>query len=245
MDSSGPLVERFSGLERQMDAETKARRDNEDYALGSIRDTMARLQLTLDAEMQRREEANCNLQASFDAKAASVKDKLEEVFMEKFDHVHSTIDSLNERMQEIERGFSRSRGRYIKDAEDHAILVSREVGALRSGMKEEFENRQDREADIGSRLHEVEATTGEKLARGQQVCEQKFQHLLEALHESRLCREAGDRRFQARVIEEVSSLKDSLVCEAHLREAADDDIVTALNHYTKELQRALRVVNQV
>ena len=39
--SVAPLVERFSGLERHMEAEVKTRKGNEDHALGSIKDTMA------------------------------------------------------------------------------------------------------------------------------------------------------------------------------------------------------------
>jgi len=243
--SVAPLVERFSGLERRLEVDTKARKDHEEHALSSIKDTLARLQFTLDAEIQRREETNNGLQAAFDSQAASVKDKLEEVFMERFEQVQSTLDSLNERMGDIEKGFARSRGRYVKEAEDHAVLVKKEVDAIRSGLRLELDNRKEREAEISMRMQVAEASTAEKLVRGQQVCDQKFQHLLEALHESRICREAGDRRYQARVIEEVSTLKDSLVSETKAREAADDDIVNALNHYTKELQRAMRTVNQV
>lgn len=243
--SVGPLVERFSGLERQMEAEVKTRRGNADHALGSIKDTMARLQLTLDAEIQRREEANTKVQTFFDSTVISMKDKLQDVFMERFDQVHSTVESLNDRMAEIEKGFSRSRGRYIKDAEDRSTMTGKEVDALRCAMRYEFENRREREAEIAVRLREAEESTAKKLVSGEQMCNQKFEHLHEALQESRLCREAGDRRFQACVIEEVSSLKDNLVRESQAREQADDDIVLALNHYTKELQRALRVVNQV
>jgi len=237
-------VERFSGLERQLDAEAKVRRDNENYAYTSISETMARLQSTMDAEIHRREEADAKVQNLFDSRVANMKDKLQEVFMERFDQVHSTVDTLNERMSEIEKGFSRSRERYLKSAEERAVTMAKDVEALRVGMRDEFENRREREAEICARVLEAEATTAHKLVGGQQICDHKFDHLHQALQESRLGREAGDRRFQARIIEDVSSLKDSLVCESQAREAADDDIVSALNHYTKELQRALRVVNQ-
>lgn len=240
----GALVERFSGLERQVEAETKARKDNEDMTLHSISETLSRLQMTMQAEIQRREEGNANIQVLFDSKVSSMQDKLEEIFLERFDQVHSTIDSLSDRMAAIEKGFSSSRGRYVKEAEDRAVRVARDVQTLRTAMKEEFESRREREGHAAARLREVEAATAEKFMRGQQICDQKFEHLLQSLQESRICREAGDRRFQARVIEEVSSLKDSLVCETQAREQSDDDIVNALNHYTKELQKALRVINQ-
>lgn len=238
--SMTPLVERFSGIERQMEAEAKARKDNEDYTFTSISDTMLRLQSTLDAEKLRREEAEGNIKALFETKAYSMEEKLNEMFAERFDQVQSTVSSLNDRMTEIEKGFSRSRDRYLKDAQDRATLVAKEVATIHSVMKEEAECRREREGDICIKLQEVEVATADKVVRGQQICDQKFEHLFEVLQDSRLSRESGDRRFQARVIEEVSSLKDSLVRESQTREQADDDIVSALNYYTKELQRATR-----
>ena len=53
----------------------------------------------------------------------------------------------------------------------------------------------------------------------------------------------GDEKFQTFVLEEIATMKNGLVMESQTREASDDDIVQALNHYTKALQDALRIAN--
>ena len=73
--------------------------------------------------------------------------------------------------------------------------------------------------------------------------EQKFASLRDSLTEYKRLRDRGDDKFQAFVLEELASLKNSLVIETQSRENSDEDIIQALNHYTKALQDALRVVN--
>merc|ERR1719198_1128746 len=82
------------------------------------------------------------------------------------------------------------------------------------------------------------------LTQEQNAREQKYQSLREELEESKRMREKGDEKFQTFILEEVAALKNGLVMESQAREQADDDIVQALNHYTKALQDALRIVNQ-
>jgi len=238
------LTERFSGFERQMEMETKARKDTEESQLNSVRDNIARLEKTLNAEIKRRVESNKALQGMFETQMATVQDKLEAVFLERFDQLHSALDSLNDRMGVVEKDFSQSRERYIRDVEDKSAMVAKDVASLQQSFHNERADRKERETLIAAKLREHEQRTAEKFANEQQICDQKYATLHEELDESKRVREDGDKRFQDYIIEEVAALKNGLVVESQTRERADDDIVNALNHYTKALQDALRVVNQ-
>jgi len=76
------------------------------------------------------------------------------------------------------------------------------------------------------------------------VREQHYHTLREALKDVKKDRLKGDEKFQNFVLEEMSALRNSMVVESQTRESADDEIVGALNSYTKALQDALRIVNQ-
>ena len=56
-------------------------------------------------------------------------------------------------------------------------------------------------------------------------------------------RNASDERFQAAVLEELGGLKAGLAAEREERLAEDDEIVAAVNDYTRALQDGLRLVN--
>ncbi len=56
-------------------------------------------------------------------------------------------------------------------------------------------------------------------------------------------RKKGDEAFQAIFHEEIALLKNSILQETKVREAEDDEIVDALNRYTKKLQGSLQILN--
>mmetsp|Transcript_63321 Transcript_63321/g.151066 ORF Transcript_63321/g.151066 Transcript_63321/m.151066 type:complete len:264 (+) Transcript_63321:55-846(+) len=243
-EAAGALLERFSGFERQMEMETRSRKDAEDSALANVKDTIAKLEKTLNVEIKRRVEANKALQGMFESQMATVQDKLEATFLERFDQLHSSVDSLNDRMAHVEKDFTQSREQYVKDIEDKSAMVARDVLGLQKDFQNERSDRKERETLTIAKLRDVEAKAQESFALETEVLEKRYKEIFEDLQESKLVREENDKRFQDYIIEEVASLKNGLVVESQTREQADDDIVTALNHYTQTLQHALRIVNK-
>lgn len=244
LDENNAVKERFCGLERQIELENKARREVSESASTAIQSTLGRLEEAFEHEKSKRAEANMNLKGLFDSKVATLQDRVEELFLERFDQVHSSLESLNERMVLVEKGFIHARGRYLKEVEDNSGQVMQNISLLRSAMQSEWEARRERENSIAAKLLEVEAKAGERLVGISGMCEQKFEQMYDTIQESKQSSVVRDRRMQARIIDEVASLKNSLVVEKQVREQADDDIVNALNHYTQALQVALRGVNQ-
>jgi hypothetical protein len=240
----GALQERFHGFEKQMEMETKHRKDNEESKLSSIRDAMMKLEKTLNSEIKRRVEANKALQGMFESQIATVQDKLEAIFVERLDQLQASVDSLNDRMGIVERDFSMEREKYIRDIEDKNAMVAKDVNNLQNAFENEKVDRKEREFLIAKKLGDHETRTQGKFEQEQNAREQKYQSLREELEESKRMREKGDEKFQTFILEEVAALKNGLVMESQAREQADDDIVQALNHYTKALQDALRIVNQ-
>lgn len=240
----GALSERFTGFERQMEMETKTRKVNEEGKLTGIKDNMSKLERTLNSEIKRRVEANKALQGMFESQIATVQDKLEAVFVERLDHLQTRVDSLNDRMGVVEKDFSQSREKYIRDIEDKNQMVAKDVSALQSAFRSEKSDRKERETAIVSKLKDHEARTTAKFEQEDKIREQKYQALREELEESKRLRERGDEKFQTFILEEVAALKNGLVMETQMREHADDDIVHSLNHYTHVLQDGLRVVNR-
>merc|ERR1719230_571240 len=150
-----------------MEAETRSRRENEEQKLAMVRDSMGKLEKTLNSEIKRRVEANKALQQMFESQIATVQDKLEAVFVERLDQLQATCDSLHDRMGIVERDFSLEREKYIRDIEDKNAIVARDVQALQNGFDHEKTARAEREQQITKRLGDLEYRTEQKF--GQQV----------------------------------------------------------------------------
>lgn len=238
------LQDRFNGFERQMETDKKQRREADDNKVSIVRDSMSKLEKTLNSEIKRRVEANKALQNMFENQIATVQDKLEAVFCERLDQLQSAVDSLNDRMGIVERDFTMEREKYVRNIEEKNSMVAKEVNALQNAFENEKAARQEREANIAKRIGDHEYRTEGRFEQERIAREQKYSQIREELDDAKRTRERGDEKFQTFILEEVATLKNGLVLESQTREQADDDIVQALNHYTKALQDALRIVNQ-
>lgn len=236
------LAHSFTGYKKQMDMEIKARKDAEDMEITSIRDNIARLEKTLNSEVQRRTDANKALQGMFEAQMATVQDKLEAGLVDRLDALDDAVKSLESRIDIVDDDFSQARERYIQDIEDKSAMVSKDVTALQLAFQNERADRKDRETLIVAKLRDLEARTQEKFVKDEGVLEQQHSDLVQSLSEA--LHEDNDKRFHEHILEEMAALKTGLVLESQTRESADDNIVSALNHYTQAIQEALRVVNQ-
>jgi hypothetical protein len=204
-----------------------------------------KLEKTLNAEIKRRVEANKALQEMFEGQILSVQEKLETGFDERLDKVEDIINTLSDRLALIERDFAVERDRYVRDIEDKNALVARDVNALQTAFENERMVRAEKEAILVKRLGDIESKTEEKIDTSKIMLDNRVLQIrteMEDLYRTNL---QGEDKFEQFILEEVATLKNSVLIETQSRESADDDLVNALNHYTRALQDALRIINSV
>jgi len=240
----GALRDRFATFQSQWETETKHRIHRDSTKLDDTKESMTKLEQTLNAEIKRRVEANKALQALFEHQIQSIQDRLETIFIDRLEKLQLSVDSLSDRMSTVERDFTMTREQYIQDIEDKNAIVAKDVNGMQNAFENEKIDRKEREQAISKKLgdHEMRTQTAFESQRSNR--EQKYQSLRSELDQIRRTREKGDDKFQTFILEEVAAVKNGLVSESNTREQADDDIVQALNHYTKCLQDALRIINQ-
>lgn len=240
----GALREKFHGFQSQWEMEAKQRTDRDGTKLEGVKDSMMKLETTLNSEIKRRVEANKALGAMFESQIATIQDRLEAIFMDRLDKLQLGVDTLSDRMTTVERDFTLTREQYIQDIEDKNAMVAKDINGMQNAFENEKINRRERELVISKKLGDHESRTQASLDTHATDREVRYQALRGELEEIKRAREKGDDKFQTFILEEVAALKNGLVAESHAREQADDDIVQALNHYTKCLQDALRIINQ-
>ncbi|KAF8823115.1 SF-assemblin/beta giardin protein [Cardiosporidium cionae] len=237
------LSDRINGFEKQMESEARQRRESEEGRISAIRDAIAKLEKTLNAEIKRRVEASKALQSLFESQISNVQEKLETAFLQKIDHMQKAADSLNERMDHAEKDFNAEQEKFQVAAEEKQGMLAKDLSILQGSLESEKINRQDRETQLIKRFGDLETQLDNRFEAEKNAREQKYEKILEELEETKMQRETGDESFQTFLLEEIASIKNGLVLESQARENADDDIVSAVNHYTKALQDALRLVS--
>ena len=165
------------------------------------------------------------------------------MFSERIDHIQSLADNIDHRFSSIERDFAFEREKYIAAMSEKTAIVAKDLVTLQNQLTHERSLRSEKDSVFSQKISELEFKTESKFQRERSGVENRLSTLRESLLEYRRLRDQGDDKFQSFVLEESASLKNATVIETQSREQSDDDIVSALNHYTRALQDALRIVN--
>lgn len=237
------LSHRFQSFERQVEADTKARKQTEVTIVDQLSKGVQRLLEGTELEAQARNRGIQELQASLEPKVAEAQSKLEASFLTAFDNLHSLIEAVNDRTSTVEKDFNQARKRYLAEMETESAETTTNLNSFRKNLEMELRNRKDRERMLEETMLTAFKATAEKIVRDEKLAERKYAQLLRDADESVQTRDAAFQRFQEQTERDVASLKAALSRETQARTQADDDIVAALNHYTKELQRAVGTVS--
>lgn len=240
----GALREKFANFSSQWEVETKNRMSRDCGKLDDTKESMSKLETTLNSEIKRRVESNKSLQGLFEHQISTIQERLESVFIDRLEKLQTSVNNLSDRMGSVEKDFRMTREQYIQDIEDKNAVVAKDVNGMQSAFENEKIDRKEREVAISSKLSEHETRTQAAFEAQTVNREHKYSGLRNELDGIKRSREKGDDKFQTFILEEVAAVKNGLVQESQWREQADDDIVQALNHYTKCLQDALRIINQ-
>lgn len=240
----GALRDKFASFQSQWEQETKHRIQRDSTKLDDTKDSMSKLEATLNSEIKRRVEANKALQSLFEHQISTIQERLESIYVGRLEKLQVSVDTLSDRMLAVERDFTLTREQYIQDIEDKNAVVAKDVNGMQNAFENEKIDRKERETAITKKLSDHETRTQAAFEAQTSNRELKYSSLRSELDTIKRTREKGDDKFQTFILEEVAAVKNGLVAESQAREQADDDIVQALNHYTKCLQDALRIINQ-
>mmetsp|Transcript_53782 Transcript_53782/g.99417 ORF Transcript_53782/g.99417 Transcript_53782/m.99417 type:complete len:276 (+) Transcript_53782:46-873(+) len=237
--------ERFHAFEKQLALDARARQEAHDAEVSGLCSNIERLQNTLDACVERSVGSDRELEGFFERQVASIQESLESTFLDRIDHLYSVADTLNDRLLVVEKEFTHARQSYLAEFQQRSSAVQAQVGAMEKTLQAECQNRQQREEILVSRVLDLEARTAEKLSHERVMREQKFDLLLEELTEMDRLHAGANKKFEEKASVWLHKQRQALADEAKQREQADNEIVIAIQYYTKALQEAVKTGNML
>eukprot|EP00933_Yihiella_yeosuensis_P077578 TRINITY_DN88152_c0_g1_i1.p1 TRINITY_DN88152_c0_g1~~TRINITY_DN88152_c0_g1_i1.p1 ORF type:complete len:272 (-),score=86.94 TRINITY_DN88152_c0_g1_i1:50-865(-) len=235
---------RFQSFERQVEADAKSKKVSEEATTVAAMAGVGQLDEALAADSQSAYHDMQKLQAALEPKITETQARIEASFLEQFENLHSLIDALSDRTAAVEKDFVAARSHYISEMEQESKVVDADLAEFKKAFKLEVESRKEREANLLKELEESERKAAAKLDRDEHMAGRKYAQLLRDAEDSVVVWDAASKKFKEQVESDLSSMKIKLEEVSKARVQADDDIVAALDHYTKELQKAVSYVSQ-
>ena len=156
----------------------------------------------------------------------------------------ASIDALTRSFAELHQGLREEREQRRVDVEHLAQSVVAKVDECQTGIDDERVERLEREANTLKRVGEDIFRLQEKVDAERVARETGVNALRTQLDDVVRRADTHDDKFQTIVLTEIASLKSALNAEKEERVAEDEQIVHAINDYTRALQDGLRIVNQ-
>ena len=239
----GKVAEKFSTFYNDLESERHVRRQSEQSRYAQLTDTIFRVEQNLELEIKRRAESDRNLQLAVGAELKSLNERMQTQAEETQKSFKNTVDALSRSFAELSGSVREEREQRAAQMEQLAQRLMLKLDGSTQGLEAERVSRLEREAQTLKRV-------GEDIFRLQERIESEKAHREASLHslqsevnELAGGRSLGDEKFQALVLTEIASLKQKIQAERDERVSEDEQIVLAINDYTKALQDGLRIVS--
>ncbi|VWU49626.1 filament assembling protein, putative [Hepatocystis sp. ex Piliocolobus tephrosceles] len=237
------LCEKIEGFEKEIKNEIIQKKNIEKEKIYIIREAITKLEKNLNNEIKKRIEHNRNIQNIFSSELLKVQEKIENVVNDKVLQIEGAIKILNDKVNNISVNFENEKVKCIQNLEKKKNNIAKDFSNLQLQFNQDKINNKEKEGNMCKRLEDIEKKMESKISIEKNIRDSKYQEIMAYIEEIKKEKKGKSASFQNFVLEELSAVKNGLMLESQTREAADDDIVQAVNHYTKALQDSLKLIN--
>jgi len=204
---------------------------------------MVRLEEALAAETKRRVDATTALDELARSQVHEMEERVRGQLREEDERLQSRLTQLEERVRKLEEKWVTDTQIQIEAVNSKAADLNKSISQIRDDQDMDRKARLKRERIL---LQQVEAHTKETEERWTSERNERIKRMKELedqviRNEARLALE--QKRYEDRIEKELVLLKEELEAETIERQTQDEEIVAALNRYTKQLQHSLSILS--
>mmetsp|Transcript_6294 Transcript_6294/g.10636 ORF Transcript_6294/g.10636 Transcript_6294/m.10636 type:complete len:278 (+) Transcript_6294:76-909(+) len=231
------------GFESLMKERSAHRREKEEQSLAQVMIQLTAAERALSTETQRRIESTHTIQKSCTQKIMDMEDNFQRILDERTRRMEERLVSVQEKVEELAVKFEEERETVPAAMERTGQELLDMVSTFQQELADERNDRLNREGRILAQMdtHATEIISSIEHETNQR--EQIANNLQERIATNEHLRAQNERDIQDRIQNELSELRGMIDKEKQERKMEDDDIVIALNEYTKQLQSSLSVIS--
>ena len=219
------------------------RKEKEEHSLAQVTIQLTAAERALTMETQRRIQSTHAIQKSCTQKIQDMERNFERILNERSLRMEERLVNVQQKLEELTNRFEEEKESVPKDMECRGKELKEMLDTFQNELSEERSDRLKREGrmlkqmdDHSSAIYgaiEKETTEREKIAYDLQT----------RIDDNERLRNQSEMDLQAKIQNEIEELKGMLDREEQERKLGDDEIVVALDRYTKQLQSSLSVIS--
>ncbi len=238
------MADDFNNFYGDLEEETTIRKQAEEQRVINMEKELVKIEQVLSTETKRRIEAGKALQNMFEAKVQALQKRFKADLRECFEPLQSQIDALVSRVELLELTMENDR----RDREKEIQKANKEVLDKFAVHQKQFEvekvTRLQREAQTLKRVGDEVFRIQQKITAERTARESAVTLMRDDFMTAHKAREKADEVFKSEMLRKMAVVEKDLEVETKNRETSEEQLVNALNDYTRALQDGLRIVNR-
>ena len=238
------MADDFNNFYGDLDEETTIRKQAEEARVVAMEKEIVNIEQVLATETKRRIEAGKVLQTMFEKKLYVLQREFKADLRNCFEPLQAQIDALVSRVEVLETTMENEQ----RDREKEIQRANKEVLDKFAEHQKRFEvekvTRLQREAQTLKRVGDEVFRIQQKITAERTTREAAITLMKDDFMRAHKAREKADEVFKSEMLRKMAVVEKDLEVETKNREASEEQLVNALNDYTRALQDGLRIVNR-
>mmetsp|Transcript_17351 Transcript_17351/g.44878 ORF Transcript_17351/g.44878 Transcript_17351/m.44878 type:complete len:273 (+) Transcript_17351:2-820(+) len=238
------LSEQFNSFFGDLEEETAVRKKAEESRFVRIERELGRLEKAINVETRRRIEATKLLQQQFEDKIDALQHSFREELKKNTEMLQAQIVELNSKVGELEVRMDEERENREHEIQRHNKDVLEKFDAHTKEFEVEKVTRLEREAQLLKRIGDEAFRVQQKIAQERIQRDGEIVQMKNEFWAATKARDKADEVFKSEMLRKMAVVQRELDVETKAREQSEEQLVNAINDYTKALQDGLRVINR-
>eukprot|EP00594_Rhizosolenia_setigera_P008110 CAMPEP_0178974152 /NCGR_PEP_ID=MMETSP0789-20121207/22258_1 /TAXON_ID=3005 /ORGANISM="Rhizosolenia setigera, Strain CCMP 1694" /LENGTH=256 /DNA_ID=CAMNT_0020662375 /DNA_START=36 /DNA_END=806 /DNA_ORIENTATION=+ len=232
-------------FEKLMKERTKLRKEKDEHVIAELRVKMTSMENALTAEIKRRIDMNRQLETKCSTQIHLLENQFTEKLEENTQNLTQKLSDLEDKLNLLNIRLEESTTKIPQDVEMRGKELRDSLERFKQDFFVEKQERLKREGRLMKQFHDYEESVEKRLIELKKERVDTVEELRTLLKKSEEERIKTQEKFENFLKEQLNLLTEQLETEIRERKEEDDDIVSALNRYTLNLQSSLSVLSSV
>ena len=219
------------------------RKEKEEHSLAQVTIQLTAAERALTMETQRRIQSTHAIQKSCTQKIQDMERNFERILNERSLRMEERLVNVQQKLEELTNRFEEEKESVPKDMECRGKELKEMLDTIQNELSEERSDRLKREGRILKQMDDHSSAIYGAIQKETTAREKIAYDLQTRIDDNERLRNQSEMDLQEKIQNEIEELKGMLDREEQERKLGDDEIVVALDRYTKQLQSSLSVIS--
>ncbi|KAJ1629211.1 SF-assemblin/beta giardin-domain-containing protein [Pavlovales sp. CCMP2436] len=238
------LSDQFNKFFGDLGEETAVRKKAEESRFARVERELGRLEKAVNVETRRRIESTKAIQQQFEERLEELQNSFRAQIKTNTDDLQAQVLALNAHVAVLEVRMDEERENREREIQRHNKDVLEKFDAHTKEFEIEKVTRLEREAQLLKRVGDEAFRVQQKIAQEHIHRDGEIVQMKDEFWAATKGRDKADEVFKSEMLRKMAVVQRSLNVETKAREVSEEQLVNAINDYTKALQDGLKTINR-